>query len=88
MLRTFSQTPEVCTRTMQFIDRCNLKMAKVDNPFPDFIVPEGETLDSYFEQVCREGPEDAPRNRHRPSSRPRHPQEKPSPNITNASTAN
>jgi DNA polymerase-3 subunit alpha len=55
MLRTFSQTPEVCTRTMQFIDRCNLKMTKVDNPFPDFIVPEGETLDSYFEQVCREG---------------------------------
>ncbi len=55
MLRTFSQTPEVCSRTMQFIDRCNLKMAKVDNPFPDFIVPEGETLDSYFERVCREG---------------------------------
>src|ERR1700754_2118090 len=55
MLRTFSQTPEVCTRTMQFIDRCNLKMAKVDNPFPDFIVPEGETLDTYFERVCREG---------------------------------
>src|SRR5580692_6188187 len=55
MLRTFSQTPEVCSRTMQFIDRCNLKMAKVDNPFPDFVVPEGETLDSYFEQVCREG---------------------------------
>jgi DNA polymerase-3 subunit alpha len=55
MLHTFSQTPEVCTRTMQFIDRCNLKMAKVDNPFPDFIVPEGETLDTYFERVCREG---------------------------------
>jgi DNA polymerase-3 subunit alpha len=55
MLRKFSQTPEVCSRTMQFIDRCNLKMAKVDNPFPDFIVPEGETLDSYFEQVCRQG---------------------------------
>src|SRR5580692_9326897 len=55
MLRKFSQTPEVCSRTMQFIDRCNLKMAKVDNPFPDFIVPEGETLDSYFEQICREG---------------------------------
>jgi DNA polymerase-3 subunit alpha len=30
-------------------------MAKVDNPFPDFVVPEGETLDSYFERVCREG---------------------------------
>jgi DNA polymerase-3 subunit alpha len=55
MLRTFSQNPEVCTRTMQFIDRCNLKMTKVDNPFPDFEVPEGETLESYFEQVCRKG---------------------------------
>jgi DNA polymerase III subunit alpha len=55
MLRTFSQNPEVCTRTMQFIDRCNLKMTKVDNPFPDFEVPAGETLESYFEQVCRKG---------------------------------
>ena len=41
MLRTFSQNPEVCTRTMQFIDRCNLKMTKVDNPFPEFEVPAG-----------------------------------------------
>src|ERR1700722_19366014 len=55
MRRTFSQNPEVCTRTMQFIERCNVKMMKVDNPFPDFVVPEGETLDSYFEQVCRQG---------------------------------
>jgi DNA polymerase-3 subunit alpha len=55
MHRTFAQNPEVCNRTMQFIDRCNLKMTKVDNPFPDFTVPEGETLDTYFEQVCREG---------------------------------
>jgi DNA polymerase-3 subunit alpha len=55
MRRTFAQNPEVCDRTMQFIDRCNLKMTKVDNPFPDFPVPEGETLDTFFEQVCREG---------------------------------
>jgi DNA polymerase-3 subunit alpha len=27
----------------------------VDNPFPEFAVPEGHTIDSYFEQVCREG---------------------------------
>src|SRR6201991_675844 len=26
MLLTFSQNPEVCTRTMQFIERCNVKM--------------------------------------------------------------
>ncbi len=40
---------------MQFVDRCNLKLTKVDNPFPEFPVPEGHTLDSYFEEVCREG---------------------------------
>ena len=55
MHRLFSDHPEVCTRTMQFIDRCNLKLNKVDNPFPDFPLPEGYDLDSYFEAVCREG---------------------------------
>jgi DNA polymerase III subunit alpha len=55
MQRTFSEHPEVCTRTMQFVDRCNLKLSKVDNPFPEFPVPEGHTLESYFEEVCREG---------------------------------
>ncbi len=55
MHRTFSERSDVCTRTMEFVDRCNLKLSKVDNPFPDFIVPEGETLFSYFEKVCREG---------------------------------
>ena len=55
MMRTFAHAPEVCTRTMQFVDRCNLKLTKVDNPFPAFPVPEGMSLDDYFEQVCREG---------------------------------
>lgn len=55
MHRTFSENPEVCTRTMQFIDRCNLKLNKVDNPFPEFPVPAGHTLESYFEEVCRQG---------------------------------
>ncbi len=55
MLRTFAQTPEVCTRTMQFVDRCNLKMTKVDDPFPVFECPDGMTLDQYFEDVCRKG---------------------------------
>ncbi len=27
----------------------------VDNPFPEFAVPPGHTIDSYFEEVCREG---------------------------------
>ena len=28
---------------------------KVDNPFPEFAVPPGHTIDSYFEEVCRAG---------------------------------
>jgi DNA polymerase-3 subunit alpha len=55
MEKLFSHAPEVVSRTMQFAERCSLKLTKVDNPFPEFVVPEGHTIDSYFEQVCREG---------------------------------
>ncbi len=55
MARLFKQTPEVCTRTMQFAERCKLELTKVKDPFPAFDVPKGETIDSYFAQVCREG---------------------------------
>jgi DNA polymerase-3 subunit alpha len=55
MARVFPDHPEVLSRTMQFPERCNLKLNKIDNPFPEFPCPEGLTLDDYFEQVCREG---------------------------------
>jgi DNA polymerase-3 subunit alpha len=55
MARLFPDTPEVLSRTMAIAERCNLKLAKVDNPFPEFAVPPGHTIDSYFEEVCREG---------------------------------
>ena len=55
MHRLFKEAPEVCTRTMQFAERCSLELTKVKNPFPRFDVPEGETIDSYFERVCRAG---------------------------------
>ncbi len=42
-------------RTMEIAERCNFKLHEVDNPFPEFAVPQGHTIDSYFEQVCREG---------------------------------
>jgi len=55
MLNVFSQTPEVVSRTMQFAERCHVKLSKVENPFPQFDVPPGFTIDSYFEKICREG---------------------------------
>ncbi len=55
MHRTFAGHEDVCTRTMQFAERCNVALSKVSNPFPEFTVPLYETLDSYFEKVCRIG---------------------------------
>jgi len=55
MGRIFPENPAVVQRTMEIAERCNLKLSKVENPFPEFGVPDGHTIDSYFEQVCREG---------------------------------
>jgi DNA polymerase-3 subunit alpha len=55
MHRLFAERPEVCTRTMEFPERCNLEMKAVKNPFPKFDCPDGMDLDEYFEKVCREG---------------------------------
>jgi DNA polymerase-3 subunit alpha len=55
MGRIFPDAPSVTQRTMEIAERCNLKINKVENPFPEFAVPEGHTIDSYFELVCREG---------------------------------
>jgi DNA polymerase-3 subunit alpha len=55
MGRLFPNSPELLARTMEVAERCQLKLHPVENPFPEFAVPEGHTIDSYFEQVCREG---------------------------------
>jgi DNA polymerase-3 subunit alpha len=55
MAALFKDAPAVLSRTMEIAERCNLKLQKVDNPFPDFAVPQGHTVDSYFEEVCRAG---------------------------------
>jgi DNA polymerase-3 subunit alpha len=51
----FKDAPSTLQRTMEIAERCQLKLHPVDNPFPEFAVPEGHTIDSYFEFVCREG---------------------------------
>ena len=55
MGRLFPDSPGVMQTTMEIAERCNFKLHPVDNPFPEFAVPQGHTIDSYFEQVCREG---------------------------------
>ena len=55
MLRVFKDTPHVLSRTLAIAERCNLRLEKVPSPFPHFDVPDGFTLDSYFEHITRQG---------------------------------
>ena len=55
MAQVFKDSPAAVARTMEIAERCNFKLHKIDNPFPDFAVPQGHTANSYFEEVCREG---------------------------------
>src|SRR3989442_1403362 len=55
MYRVFKDSPDVLSRTLAIAERCSMRLEKVKNPFPHFDVPDGYTLDSYFEHVTREG---------------------------------
>jgi DNA polymerase-3 subunit alpha len=55
MYQVFKDSPDVLSRTLAIAERCHVRLEKVSNPFPHFDVPGGFTLDSYFEQVTREG---------------------------------
>ncbi len=55
MSEVFKDAPDVLSRTLGIAERCNVRLEKVSNPFPHFEVPEGYTLDSYFEHITRTG---------------------------------
>ena len=55
MAQVFREIPDAVSRTVAIAERCNVKIQRVSNPFPEFKVPEGHTTDSYFEKVAREG---------------------------------
>src|SRR5256712_4950564 len=55
MYRVFKDSPDVLSRSLAIAERCSMRLEKVKNPFPHFDVPDGYTLDSYFEHVTREG---------------------------------
>jgi DNA polymerase-3 subunit alpha len=55
MYRVFKDSPDVISRTLDIAERCTLRMEKVATPFPQFDVPPGYTLDSYFVHVTRQG---------------------------------
>ncbi len=55
MAQVFGEIPEALSRTVDIAARCNVKVERIPNPFPEFKVPEGHTSASYFEAVVREG---------------------------------
>ncbi|HTV60499.1 MAG TPA: DNA polymerase III subunit alpha [Verrucomicrobiae bacterium] len=55
MAQVFREIPDAVSRTLAIAERCNVKIQRVANPFPEFKVPEGHTTDTYFEKVAREG---------------------------------
>ena len=55
MAQVFGELPDALERTLTIAERCNVKIERVSNPFPEFKVPEGQTTDSYFETVARAG---------------------------------
>jgi DNA polymerase-3 subunit alpha len=55
MLAMFGEVPEALERTVEIAERCNLHLEKKEHVFPHFEVPAGESLDSFFEKVTRQG---------------------------------
>jgi DNA polymerase-3 subunit alpha len=55
MAEVFKDYPDALAQTIRIAERCNVKIAEGENFLPDFDVPIGFTVDSYFEHVAREG---------------------------------
>src|SRR5579864_6236764 len=55
MARVFSGYEHVLARTLEIAERCNVRLEKVHDPFPQFEVPAGYSLPDYFEHVTRDG---------------------------------
>ena len=54
----FGDYPDLLSRTVRIAERCNLELKPIDNPFPDFEVPSGYDMDSYFAKVVQDGFQD------------------------------
>ncbi|MGE3189304.1 MAG: DNA polymerase III subunit alpha [Vicinamibacterales bacterium] len=55
MAEVFKDHPDALRNTLAIAERCHVEIPKGTNHLPKFEVPEGFTLDGYFEHVAREG---------------------------------
>ncbi|HVH56758.1 MAG TPA: DNA polymerase III subunit alpha [Vicinamibacterales bacterium] len=55
MARVFGDYPEAMANTVRIAERCHVDLSATVNHLPNFDVPEGFTLDEYFEHIVRDG---------------------------------
>jgi DNA polymerase III subunit alpha len=55
MASVFSGDPDALRNTLLVAERCNVTIPTGQNHLPTFGVPDGFTIDSYFDHVAREG---------------------------------
>jgi DNA polymerase-3 subunit alpha len=55
MAAVFPDFPEALANTVRIADRCNVTLDSGENYLPNFEVPDGFSLDGYFEHMVREG---------------------------------
>jgi DNA polymerase-3 subunit alpha len=55
MAELFSEIPESIDATIDIATRCNYDFKLGTYYLPEFIVPDGSTIDDYFEEICRKG---------------------------------
>ncbi|MDW7711218.1 MAG: DNA polymerase III subunit alpha [Deferrisomatales bacterium] len=55
MAEAFSYCPEAVAATVEIAERCNVELDLKHPHFPEYRVPEGETLDDCLDRLAREG---------------------------------
>jgi DNA polymerase III subunit alpha len=55
MAAVFKDFPDAIANTLRIAERCHVDLTSTENHLPNFDVPPGFTVDSYFEHVVREG---------------------------------
>ncbi len=55
MAQLFGHVPGALSNTLAVAEQCEFRLEDTGSVFPEFEVPAGDTLDSYFETVVRDG---------------------------------
>ncbi len=55
MNELFKDIPEAITNTHEIAAKCNFDFVLGEYTYPEFDVPDGMTIDGYFEKICRDG---------------------------------